>query len=124
MLPKSHQENLSTWLESVTTFETLLLEHPDNFLLLKEKWQEINTFLNNKILVLTDDNLEQDQKYLFRSWQTETNRYLRLLQTDFLFYQSAQKNETKRHRFTVLKVRLNEIINLTKNYLQNVISIP
>lgn len=117
MLPKSHQEELITWLELLQSLKLLLCDDKNNFTIVKNKWHQIQDYLQIKIMTLDSRELDTSQQFLFQSWQTETYRYMRLLQTDFLFYQSAKQVNTKQNRFLVIQQRLDEAINLTQNYL-------
>ncbi|WP_373481404.1 heterocyst frequency control protein PatD [Geminocystis sp.] len=117
MLSKSHQQELLGWLELLKSLNLLLCADTNNFTLIQNKWYQIQDYLQIKIMTLNSDYLDISQQSLFQSWQTETYRYIRLLKTDFLFYQSAKQITTKESRFLVIQQRLNEAINLTDNYL-------
>ncbi|NCO75005.1 MAG: heterocyst frequency control protein PatD [Cyanobacteria bacterium] len=117
MLSKSHQQELLGWLELLKSLNLLLCADTNNFTLIQNKWYQIQDYLQIKIMTLNSDELDISQQSLFQSWQTETYRYIRLLKTDFLFYQSAKQITTKESRFLVIQQRLNEAINLTDNYL-------
>jgi hypothetical protein len=120
MLPKSHQEKLLSWLELLQSLKKLWCENQNDFSLIKNQWHRIENYLQIEIMTLNNSELEICQQSLFQSWQTETYRYMRLLQTDFLFYQSAKQVITKQNRFLVIQQRLDEAINLTQNYLLTV----
>jgi hypothetical protein len=121
MLPKSHQQELLSWLELLKSLEILFCDDTNNFVIAKDKWHQIQDYLQTKIMTLDSGDLETSQQSLFQSWQTETYRYIRLLQTDFLFYQTAKQISTKQTRFLMIKQRLNNAIKLTENYLTQII---
>lgn len=121
MLPKSHQQELLSWLELLKSLEKLFCDEKDNFKIVKDKWHQIQDYLQTRIMTIDSGNLEISQQFLFQSWQTETYRYIRLLKTDFLFYQSAKQSNTKEIRFLMIKKRLNDTIKLTQNYLTQII---
>lgn len=121
MLPKSHQQELLSWLELLKSLEILFCDDKNNFVIAKDKWHQIQDYLQTKIMTLDSGDLETSQQSLFQSWQTETYRYIRLLQTDFLFYQTAKQVSTKQTRFLIIKQRLNDAIKLTENYLTKII---
>lgn len=121
MLPKSHQQELLSWLELLKSLEILFYDDNNNFVIAKDKWHQIQDYLQTKIMTLDSGDLETSQQFLFQSWQTETYRYVRLLQTDFLFYQTAKQISTKQTRFLIIKQRLNDAIKLTEKYLIQII---
>lgn len=121
MLPKSHQQKLLSWLELLKSLEILFDGDKNNFVIAKDKFNQIQDYLQTKIMTLDSSDLETSQQSLFQSWQTETYRYVRLLQTDFLFYQTAKQVSTKQTRFLMIKQRLNDAIKLTENYLTQII---
>jgi hypothetical protein len=121
MLPKSHQQELLSWLELLKSLEILFCDDTNNFVIAKDKWHQVQDYLQTKIMTLDSGDLETSQQSLFQSWQTETYRYIRLLQTDFLFYQTAKQISTKQTRFLIIKQRLNDAIKLTENYLTQII---
>lgn len=120
MLPKSHQQKLLSWLELLKSLEILFDGDKNNFVIAKDKFNQIQDYLQTKIMTLDSSDLETSQQSLFQSWQTETYRYVRLLQTDFLFYQTAKQVSTKQTRFLMIKQRLNDAIKLTENYLTQI----
>ena len=115
MLSKSHQQELLGWLELLKSLNLLLCADTNNFTLIQNKWYQIQDYLQIKIMTLNSDELDISQQSLFQSWQTETYRYIRLLKTDFLFYQSAKQITTKESRFLVIQQRLNEAIKDRKS---------
>ncbi|BAQ62280.1 hypothetical protein GM3708_2686 [Geminocystis sp. NIES-3708] len=117
MLPKSHRQELLSWLELLKSLEKLFCDEKDNFKIVKNQWHQIQDYLQTKIMTVDSGNLEISEQFLFQSWQTETYRYIRLLKTDFLFYQSAKQVNTKHTCFLTIKQRLNDTIKLTENYL-------
>ncbi|MBL1211171.1 heterocyst frequency control protein PatD [Geminocystis sp. GBBB08] len=117
MLPKSHQKELLSWLDLLQNLEILFCQDKNNSIMVKQKWQKIQDFLQTMIMTLDSSDLDITQQSLFLSWQTETYRYIRLLQTDFLFYQSAKQLTTKENRYLIIQQKLKNAINLTKNYL-------
>ncbi|WP_017294787.1 heterocyst frequency control protein PatD [Geminocystis herdmanii] len=119
MLSKSHQEELLSWIELLKNFDTLFCDDVNNLALLKDKFRGIQTYLDSQIMSIEPTNLDSNIRALFQSWQTETHRYIRLLQTDFLFYQSAKQSSTKLDRISLIQQRLKDAIKLTENYLMN-----
>jgi hypothetical protein len=117
MLSKSHQKELLSWIELLKNFDTLFCDDGNNLVLLKDKFRGIQTYLNTEIMSIEPSNLDGNIRSLFQSWQTETYRYIRLLQTDFLFYQSAKQSTTKLDRISLIQQRLKDAIKLTENYL-------
>lgn len=117
MLPKSHQEELLSWIILLKSFDRLFCDDVNNLILLKDKFREIQSYLNTEIMSIEPTNLDSNIRSLFQSWQTETYRYIRLLQTDFLFYQSAKQSSTKLDRISLIQQRLKDAIKLTENYL-------
>jgi hypothetical protein len=117
MLSKSHYEELLSWLELLRVYDLLWSNDPNNLVLLKQKLTEIQTYLETKIILLDRTDLDTEARSIFQAWQTETHRYIRLLQTDFLFYQSAKQPKTKLDRILLIQQRLKLVIELTENYL-------
>lgn len=121
MLPKSHQQKLLSWLELLNSLEILFCNDKNNLVIAKDKFHQIQDYLQAEIMTLDSGDLETSQQSLFQSWQTETYRYIRLLQTDFLFYQTAKQVINKQTCFLIIKQRLNDAIKLTQNYLTQII---
>lgn len=119
MLSKSHEEELLSWIELLKSCDILFCDEANNFALLKDKLREIQTYLDSEIMSIEPTNLDSNIRSLFQSWQTETYRYIRLLQTDFLFYQSAKQSTTKLDRISLIQQRLKDAIKLTENYLNH-----
>lgn len=119
MLSKSPEEELLSWLELLKSCDILFCDDVNNLVLLKDKFREIQIYLNSEIMSIEPTNLDSNIRSLFQSWQTETYRYIRLLQTDFLFYQSAKQSITKLERISLIQQRLKDAIKLTENYLEN-----
>lgn len=117
MLSKSHYEELLRWWELLKAYDLLWSNDPNNLQLLKQKLTEIQTYLDTKIILLDRTDLDTEIRSIFQTWQTETHRYIRLLQTDFLFYQSAKQGKTKFDRFLIIQQRLKLVRELTENYL-------
>ncbi|MGI0482914.1 heterocyst frequency control protein PatD [Geminocystis sp. CENA526] len=117
MLSKSHYEELLTWLELLRAYDLLWSNDPNNLGLLKQNLTQIQTYLETKIMLIDRTDLDPEARSIFQAWQTETHRYIRLLQTDFLFYQSAKQTKTKLDRILLIQQRLKLAIELTENYL-------
>ncbi len=119
MFPKSHQKELLSWLNLLKNFQNILDSHNQDFFVVMQEWTTIKNHLQTKIMTTNSSDLEINYQSLFQSWQTETYRYMRLLETDLLFYQSAKQLQTKKNRYSILKNRLQEGITLTENVLKD-----
>lgn len=117
MLAKSHEEKLLGWLGLLKSFESLLCGEGHNLGLVKDRFPDIQFYFNNEIMSIEPTDLDCNIRASFQSWQTETYRYLRLLQTDFFFYQSAKQLNTRLDRISLIQQRLKDAIKLTENYL-------
>ena len=120
MLPTSHKNILIPWLNFLQDFQEMISEEEVNFSAIQIQWQRIQDYLQSQIVPIRSTDFSVHQQSFWQTWQTETYRYVRLLNTEVLFWKSAQKPETKRDRYFTIKERLEKMIQLTKNLLESV----
>lgn len=117
MLPKLQKQELLTWLELLKGFHVVLFKSEKNVSEIKSNWQKINEYLQKTILNITQENREISNISLFQSWQTETHRYIRLINTDLMFFYSAKQPHLQQQRLTFINQRLEAVMTLTEDFL-------
>jgi hypothetical protein len=115
MLPTSHKSILTPWLNFLQDFQEIISEEKIDFSAIQNQWQRIQDYLQAQIVPIQAADFSTHQQSLWQTWQTETYRCVRLLNTELLFWQSAQQSKTKRDRYLTIKERLEKMIQLTKN---------
>ena len=119
MLPRLHQKILSPWLNLLQDFEVIISQqNVDDDSRLQSQWQMIQDYAQSQIIPLQCSDVSAHQQSSWQTWQTETYRYLRLLNTELLFWRSSQQAKTKQSRYLTVKQRLEEMIKLTHDLLQ------
>ena len=119
MLPTSHKNILRLWLNFLQDFQEMISEEQVNFSAIQSQWQKIQDYLQSQIVPIHATDFSAHQQSFWQTWQTETYRYVRLLNTELLFWKSAQQSETKHDRYLTIKERLEKMIQLTKNLLES-----
>jgi hypothetical protein len=72
------------------------------------RFRELQVFLRERVLSLTDDNLDPETVVRWRRVQTELVRSWRLLETEWLFLASARGSGDR--RLATIRERLNTLI--------------
>jgi hypothetical protein len=116
MLSVLHKNKLIKFVKLVTDLlsqlEELYVEDIETkklALLLPQKGKKLLTYFQQEILTLTDDEWESSFCSSWQSFQTETHRCLRLLNTDLLFFASSTNQQTRQQRILQIKNRLETI---------------
>ncbi len=117
MLPKSSKKVLITWLNLLENFQEIISEEKVDFSSVKKQWDRISDYLQSHIVPINCDNISGVNKFSWQTWQTETYRYVRLLNTEILFWRSSKQVQTKLDRFLNIKKKLEEMIQLTNHLL-------
>lgn len=73
-------------------------------------WTNLKQVFQQRIIPLTDENLEGKVASRWISLQTEIQREFRLLNTDWLFWVSARQQAIKQAREKAVKERLHKLI--------------
>ena len=111
----SIQENiLSDWLNLLEDFCQLISQSPIDVGKVKSDWSQIESYVRSQIISFDISSLPLSHQSSWQTWQTETNRYVRLLNTELIFWYSAKKNQTQNDRFKNINNRLQQMISLTK----------
>jgi len=117
MLSKSHSILVKEWIILLTTFQNQwVLQNTDNYYQ-TPIWQNIQVYLRENILPFSEELLDSNVASLWQSWQTESHRYIRLLNTDLLFFASAKQISTKRAKASLIDQHLQSAIALSENLL-------
>ena len=117
MLPKLHKNILISWLNFLEDFQNIISEEKVDFSAIQKQWQIIQDYLQSQIVPIQVADFPPEQQSFWQTWQTETYRYVRLLNTELIFWQSAQQLATKRDRYLTIKERLERMSQLSKNLL-------
>ncbi len=119
MLLSVHKNSLISWLNLLLRFQEIISQEKVNFSDVQIQWEEIQKYLQNTIVAIDCEDLETEQKSSWQTWQTETYRYVRLLNTEILFWRSSRQAETKNDRFLAIQQRLSNMIQLTDKLLNS-----
>ncbi len=116
MLPKSHFALLSDWLNLLREFRDVFTDNSDDTEKIFAWWQNIQKYLETKIMSLDESNVDISAFPQWQSWQRETHRYLKLINTELLFWKSSVMSATKEKRKETILQHLQNMIQLaTKN---------
>ena len=74
-------------------------------------WTNLKQMFQERIIPLTDEELEGEVANRWISLQTEIQREFRLLNTDWLFWISARQQSTKQAREQAVAERLSKLIS-------------
>ena len=74
-------------------------------------WQELVAIFQHRIITLTDEELETEVASRWISLQTEIQRGFRLLQTEWLFWQSARQPATRKAKEASVREQLQKLID-------------
>ena len=119
MLPMSPKKLLTSWLNLLINFRYAVCSQAVDLEVVKQSWQEIQTYLQSEIVPFELENLSTDIRTQWQMWQTETYRYIRLLNTELSFWRSSKQVETKKARHLSLTQKLNNTIVMTEKLLEN-----
>ncbi|MGY6528550.1 MAG: heterocyst frequency control protein PatD [Cyanobacterium sp.] len=117
MLSKSHFSMVKSWVLLLKNFEHQWLLQEINNYYQTPTWQEINQFLHSQIMVLSDHDFPPDNISLWQSWQTETYRFIRLLNTELLFFASLKQPRPKQLKANSITQKLQGAIALSENLI-------
>jgi hypothetical protein len=106
MLPKNFRESYETSLDLLRALAIALDEKDGETR--ERRFQELQVFLREQVLSLTDDNLDPETAIRWRRIQTELVRSWRLLETEWLFLASARGSGDR--RLAMIGERLNALI--------------
>ena len=81
---------------------------------LKDSWQNLQDFCQQKIFILTDNGLDESVVQQWRSLQTEIQREFRLLNTDILFLGASRKAQTKEVRLQSIRDRITRLTQFSQ----------
>lgn len=114
MLNNTQLELLNDWVILLSSFQKKLTEEKKINLSANQICQELESYLNTKIIHLNFDEFDSSQVSQWQTWQTETHRLIRLLKTDLLFLASAKQDSTRESRLNSIQVKLHNLIHLTE----------
>ncbi len=117
MLPKSHYSLLEEWIKLLKIFQREWDLQNQNYYYQSPIWQDILFFLQEKIVPFSADFADSNEANLWQSWQTETHRYVRLLTTDLLFFDTAKQPMTKKVKHSLVSQHLESAIALSQNMI-------
>ncbi len=118
MLLSTHKNILISWSNLLQDFQEIISKEEVNFSQVLTQWKKIQKYLQETIVPIHCEDLpNQSQQTNWQTWQTETYRYVRLLNTEISFWQSSRQQETKNDRFLAIQERLTNMIQLTDKLL-------
>jgi hypothetical protein len=118
MLLKIHQQKLQQWLNLLLNWQKQLELNNFSFIS-RENLQPIIIFFKKEILILNNDLMESSLLSIWQSFLTESNRCLRLLETDIFFFLSAKTETNKQTRFNLIQNRVNLVISYCQQLIVN-----
>lgn len=117
MLPKAQKKILLVWLDLLKKFQKIISEEKLDLTCVKAQWQEIENYLKSHIISIDCHDLPLEKKSAWQTWQTETYRYVRLLNTELLFFYSAKQSKIKDSRLAQIHHKLEQMIQLTHHLM-------
>lgn len=119
MLTSLHQQNLQQWMSLLLDLRSQLKQ--SNYILTVQspQWQNLQTAFKQKIISLTDEGVEPQLRSPWQSFQTESHRCLRLLNTDIIFLSSSKSETTRKQRL----IQINNRLDLMISYCQKLLGI-
>ncbi|MBE9221160.1 heterocyst frequency control protein PatD [Cyanobacterium stanieri LEGE 03274] len=117
MLSKSHFSIVKDWVFLLKDFQSQWNLQKINNYYQTSLWQKINGFLQSEIMSLNEDDFPLNNIPQWQSWQTETYRFIRLLNTELLFFASAKQPHTKQLKTNSISQKLQGAIALSENLL-------
>ena len=112
MLPKSHFSLLSDWLNLLEKFRRIFTDNSNDREEIFSRWQKIQDYLQTQIMSLNESNVDVSAFPQWQSWQRETHRYVKLINTELLFWKSSVVSATREKRKEMILQHLQGIIQL------------
>lgn len=112
MLPKSPFSLLSDWLNLLNEFRGIFTDNSNDKEEILARWQKIHDYLQTTIMSLDEGNVDVSVFPQWQSWQRETHRYGKLINTELLFWQSSLASATREKRKEMILQHLQEMIQL------------
>ncbi len=76
--------------------------------------EKLKNFFQQKLLCITEDQVEEAIAYEWRSYQTEMNRLVKLIVTDLAFWQSARRAGSQPKQTARLQTNLKKLREFTQ----------
>lgn len=118
MLPKSHFFWFWDWLNLLEEFRLLFSDNSHDREKIFERWQNIQDYLHSQIMSRDETDVDVLVFPMWQSWLRETRRYVRLVNTELLFWQSSVVSATREKRKEMILQHLQAMIDLTRNNQQ------
>jgi hypothetical protein len=110
MLPKIHSLAYNDLLKEIQElYSSTNISDLDTALLLS-KFQEVQQLFNERVVTITDEDLEGQSLHQWQPLQTEIHRSLRLLFTDLMLLRSSRQSKTLTHRLATVRQRLEQLM--------------
>ncbi|MBE9168537.1 heterocyst frequency control protein PatD [Pleurocapsales cyanobacterium LEGE 06147] len=110
MLPTSHNQAYQEFLSLLQQLQRGCIHANEiNLASLQQQFQTMQTYFEQRIVPLTNEELDESIAPRWQSLQTELRRELRLLTTDMIFLGSSRQPETKEARLSSIRDRLEKI---------------
>jgi hypothetical protein len=117
MLPKSHREKLTKWMNLLVDLRKQVKESREEVGARSLTWQKLQAIFKEEIFPLTNEMIEPSMQSVWQSFQTESHRCFRLLTTDMLFLSSSKSPTTRQKRLSQMEIRLGQMISYCQNLL-------
>jgi len=109
MLPPSYQQRYQSFLETLQQLQEQLNQDLDASQL-QLMGSQLQQQFQQDIMSLTGEELSGEQLSRWQSCQTEIHRLMRLLQTDFMFWQTSKNPNTSQKRLATIRDRVETLI--------------
>mgnify|MGYP001552715382 CR=1 FL=1 len=119
MLPKSHQKKLTQWQDLLLDLRSQVKNSSEALTIKSSTGQELQNFFKKEILPLNNDVIEVSFQSVWQSFQTESYRSLRLLNTDIIFLTSSKSIATRQKRLSQIEARLEQMIGYCQSLLSS-----
>jgi hypothetical protein len=110
MLPKIHSLAYKDLLKEIQDlYSSTNVDDLDTALLLS-KFQQVQQLFNERVVTITDEDLEGQSLHQWQPLHTEIHRSLRLLFTDLMLLRSSRQSKTLTHRLATVRQRLEQLM--------------
>ena len=119
MLPKSHRKKLTQWQDLLLDLRSQVKNSTKALTVKSSTGEELQNFFKQEILTLNNDFIEVSFQSVWQSFQTESYRSLRLLNTDIIFLTSSKSIATWQKRLSQIEARLEQMIGYCQSLLSS-----
>ncbi len=117
MLSKLHKAAYQEFITLLNDWQKICENH-DKVLEITDNHPKLQQYFQQRVITLTEDELDITVLSFWRSLQTEIQREFRLLSTDILFWSSSRQPDTKEKRLKIICDRTNKLIAYCQKMLE------